>query len=443
MPDSKTLETMREDWNRRAREDAHYYVAFGRHNQDDEEFFSTAYEIVYGLEFELKRMPAGNARARRALEIGCGPGRLIKPMSRNFGEIHGVDVSDEMLERARRNLAGVRHAHVHRSEGADLGQFADESFDFVYSYAVFQHIPSQEVVRSYWREARRVLKTGGLFWFQVNGLLSKDGHSDTWSGVRFTPEELYAFAEANDFQMYILEGASTQYMWTSWRKRPTGWAKGIREARTSGLTRIRAISNPHGTEPVVPNRGRFAVASLWVENLPQELGLNHLTVRIGEAWGTPNYIGAPLKDGLQQVNVLLPENTPTGLVPVRMFWCGEALGGEATMRVIPAGPIVPRLLSVTDATDLMAGNRIVSRAVKVTFEELLDPEACEVFLDNLPVKIDERFCSDPRPPRFEIHFKVAPEVPAGFHQVDIRVGRREFPPVWIEVVEGEGIAAPH
>src|ERR1700730_1765183 len=168
MPELETLERMREDWNRRAREDAHYYVAFGRHNQDDDEFLSTAYEIVYGLEFELKRMPAGaNRRAWRALEIGCGPGRLLKPMSRNFGEIHGVDVSDEMLDLARAKLIGVRHAHVHRSRGADLGQFADESFDFVYSYAVFQHIPSKEVVLSYLTDARRVLKTGGLLWFQV------------------------------------------------------------------------------------------------------------------------------------------------------------------------------------------------------------------------------------------------------------------------------------
>ena len=32
---------MRADWNERAGEDANYYVAFGRREQDDEEFFST------------------------------------------------------------------------------------------------------------------------------------------------------------------------------------------------------------------------------------------------------------------------------------------------------------------------------------------------------------------------------------------------------------------
>ena len=69
---------MREDWNARAREDANYYVAFGRREQNEDEFFATAAEVVAGVEWELKHLgPPVNRRARRALEIGCGPGRLI------------------------------------------------------------------------------------------------------------------------------------------------------------------------------------------------------------------------------------------------------------------------------------------------------------------------------------------------------------------------------
>src|SRR5580698_9208198 len=139
-------ERMRAEWNERAREDAHYFVAFGRRKQDDEEFFGTAADLVRELETELKRLPAGGVRQRRALEIGCGPGRLIRPMSRHFGEIHGIDVSDEMIANARRKLQGIPHAHVHHAGGSDLSLFADGYFDFVYSYAVFQHIPSAEVV---------------------------------------------------------------------------------------------------------------------------------------------------------------------------------------------------------------------------------------------------------------------------------------------------------
>jgi SAM-dependent methyltransferase len=151
-------ERMRADWNERAREDAHYFVAFGRRDQDDSEFFSTAVDVMRDLEGELTRFPSHvPSTARRALEIGCGPGRLMRPMSRHFGEIHGVDVSDEMIAQARRRLHDIPHAHAHHASGSDLALFPSDHFDFVYSYGVFQLIPSAEVVFSYLRETVRVL----------------------------------------------------------------------------------------------------------------------------------------------------------------------------------------------------------------------------------------------------------------------------------------------
>src|ERR1700682_4929889 len=140
-PSMSVSERMRADWNQRAREDAHYYVAFGGRDQDEAGFLATAADVLRSLEAQLKRLPAkANRRAWRALEIGCGPGRLIKPLSRHFGEIHGVDVSDEMIRIARERLKDVPHAHVEVTNGATLAHFDDESIDFVYSYAVFQHI---------------------------------------------------------------------------------------------------------------------------------------------------------------------------------------------------------------------------------------------------------------------------------------------------------------
>ena len=53
--ENSVSERMRADWNQRAREDAHYYVAFGRKGQDDEEFFATAGDVVRTLEESLKQ----------------------------------------------------------------------------------------------------------------------------------------------------------------------------------------------------------------------------------------------------------------------------------------------------------------------------------------------------------------------------------------------------
>src|SRR5712675_2776461 len=201
MPDSELPQQMREEWNQRAIEDAHYYVAFARRDQDEDEFFATATEVVRGLEDELKRLAPGERRARKALEIGCGPGRLMRPMSWNFGEIHGVDVSDEMIRLAEAKLVNVPNAFPRATNGVDLACYADGYFDFVYSYAVFQHIPSRDVVFSYLTEAQRVLKPGGILRFQVNGLPPTAREYTTWEGVRIGAPEIAEFACAHDFQL--------------------------------------------------------------------------------------------------------------------------------------------------------------------------------------------------------------------------------------------------
>ena len=121
--------------------------------------------------------------------------------------------------------ADTPNAHPHQSSGSDLALFPDEQFDFVYSYAVFQHIPSREVVFRYLREARRVLKTGGILRCQINGLPAHAKHYDTWSGVRIAPDEVTAFARENDFQLLALEQIWTQYMWITCRKMPEGWTR--------------------------------------------------------------------------------------------------------------------------------------------------------------------------------------------------------------------------
>src|SRR5438045_3007140 len=188
---------MRADWNERAREDAHYYVAFGARDQDESAFNATAFEAIRAIESELKWFPPGrDTRAMTALEIGCGPGRLMKPLSRHFGHIYGIDVSDEMIRIARDRLEGVPNATVEATNGATLSRFPDQSIDFIYSYAVFQHIPSREVVLSYMREATRVLRPGGIFRAQFNGL-PHDAAPDTWSGVTFSAADLKTFTTEN------------------------------------------------------------------------------------------------------------------------------------------------------------------------------------------------------------------------------------------------------
>jgi len=419
---------MRADWNRRAGEDAHYYVAFGRREQDEAEFLATGADVVKNLSAELKRLAARDA----ALEIGCGPGRLLRPMSRQFAEIHGVDVSDEMIRLATERLRDVPHAHAHHNSGSDLRMFPDDRFDFVYSYAVFQHIPSREVVFQYLREARRVLKPGGVLRCQINGLPAHAKQYDTWSGVRVAPEELYGFTRANDLQLMALEQPGTQYMWVTCRKRERGWGASLAAREPASGVTVRSISNALTGEAASPASGPMAALTLKLENFPEDCDLNHLAVTADGRACRVSYIG-PAERGAWQVNAILPEGIRTGLIEVAATWLGRPLCPPAWLRVIPAGPTVPRVQAVSDGVNLLSGNRIATRLVKVTMSEVARSHEFYATVAGQDVLDVESFCTDPVMQRYEFNFKLPLTVGPGRHELKIRMGKREFAPRPIEV----------
>jgi ubiquinone/menaquinone biosynthesis C-methylase UbiE len=427
MADPETSERMRADWNQRAREDAHYYVAFGGRDQDEAEFLATAADVLRSLEAQLKRLPAkANRRSWRALEIGCGPGRLIKPLSRHFGEIHGVDVSDEMIRLARERLSEIPHAHFHATNGASLAQFADESFEFVYSYAVFQHIPSRDVVLEYMREIRRVLKPGGVFHGQFNGLAHAND-TNTWSGVVFSAADIRAFTRDNGLQLLSLDGEQTQYMWTTWLKAPVAW-RGPIIAPT-----IHRIANTYTSEPVIPQSGRLAALSILVQQFPADCDLNNLEVLADGEVAEAIYIGPPDFGGLRQVNAWLPDGTRTGLVPVELRANGQALCPPAIARIIPAGPLVPRLISITDGVNLVDKNATRTGLLKIQLEEVGSSDLIDAAIDGQQVARLDILRTDPRPPRYELNVELPRGLAAGLHVLQIRVGPRRVLSAHVEV----------
>jgi len=97
----------------------------------------------------------------QCLEIGCGVGRLMKEVAGRCDRVIGVDISQRMLEYARRYLDNVPNVELHLNDGRSLAMVADSSVDFVYSHLAFQHITLYEVVDAYLADIARVLKRGG------------------------------------------------------------------------------------------------------------------------------------------------------------------------------------------------------------------------------------------------------------------------------------------
>ena len=309
-----------------------------------------------------------------------------------------------------------------------MPQFADGSFDFVYSHAVFQHIPSRDVVLDYLQETRRVLKPGGIFHGQFNGL-PHSATPDTWRGVVFSADEIRSFTRDNEFQLLNLEGVETPYMRTTWRKKPVP----VTTPRTPP-PKILRVTNGRSYEPVTTNRGRHAAVLIWVGNLPEEAELNNLDLRIDGASGVPSYVSPPLFNGIHQINVWMPEGARTGLLPVELRMNGEPLCPPALARVVPAGPVVPRIVSITDAINLVAKSRCLSGVLKVQIEEVSAPESLEATLGNHPLRRLAITCIDRRAPRYEFDLRLPENMPASRYALKVRVGRRQLPPIDVEVL---------
>ncbi len=154
------------------------------------------------------------------LEIGCGVGRVTRALAEVFGTVHGVDVSGEMVRQAKEANREVPNAFFHQNNGTDLSVLGDVPIDFAFSSIVFQHIPSREVIQTYVCEVARLLRTGGLFKFQVQGdaTLATDAH-DTWLGVPFSDKQAVELGERCGFEPRHRHGAGGQYFWLWFFKR--------------------------------------------------------------------------------------------------------------------------------------------------------------------------------------------------------------------------------
>lgn len=436
---------MRADWNRRAKEDAHFYVAFGRQQQSEDDFLASAAETVPVFEREFARLTPALSSARRALEIGCGPGRLLLPMSKHFGEIHGVDISDEMAALARQRLHNVPNAHVHVTSGSDLSMLSDDYFDFVYSYAVFQHIPSREVVLSYLREAQRVLKPGGILCCQLRGappIASEIEHeAKTWTGCWFSADEIAAFAREHRFPLVAISGINTQYQWTTLRK----------AARVSADREVvvKAVTSATGGDARVPSRGRDAAVSLWIDGLPENGDLAHFLVLFNGETQLGCYLSPVSDSGGCQLNARLPREFAPGPVTVQLLHDGQPVSEAHSIEVIPAPPLKPRVISVTDGINLTARYRTEMGGVKVTIEEIERPDEVLFRVKGRPVEYLQYECKDPITASYEFAFHIWHKTPQGKQPLAISVSGRDLELVSLEVAwpldrrEGQTVQNEH
>ena len=215
---------MKKEWDARAKMDPLLAIATG-HSQNEDDFWKSGVDeckSILGIENNLFSAIVKNKEPSKMkiLEIGCGIGRILIPMSKIFGEVIGIDVSSEMVQLGQKHIANLPNCKILENNGVDLSLFADNYFDFCFSFIVFQHIPEKKIVEKYISEVSRVLKPHCLFRFQVRGTITtKPQEITTWDGVQFSSDEIHKIAQVNNFEIIEEGNDKDEYYWLTFQLR--------------------------------------------------------------------------------------------------------------------------------------------------------------------------------------------------------------------------------
>jgi 2-polyprenyl-3-methyl-5-hydroxy-6-metoxy-1,4-benzoquinol methylase len=169
-----SLRRLQRTWNALGQEDPLWAVLSHRDKRgnrwDLEEFLATGREEIQAVLADARSLWPQLPR-KQALDFGCGVGRLSQALAEHFDEVVGVDVAASMLEQARKlNRHGERCRYL-LNEAADLSQFRDGEFDFIYSNITLQHM-EPALAHGYIGELCRLLSPSGLLIFQLPGELT-------------------------------------------------------------------------------------------------------------------------------------------------------------------------------------------------------------------------------------------------------------------------------
>jgi len=162
------LTELQENWNRFGKEDPLWSIltvpAFRDNRWSPEEFFKTGRAAVADLVVRAQTMGLV-VGSGRALDFGCGVGRLTQALAEDFDQVIGIDIAPSMIEKARAfnmNEAKVEYL-LNESDNLEL---LSPGFDLILSEITLMHIETR-YARRYIAEFVRLLSGDGLAVFQL------------------------------------------------------------------------------------------------------------------------------------------------------------------------------------------------------------------------------------------------------------------------------------
>ncbi|GAA1757184.1 class I SAM-dependent methyltransferase [Streptomonospora arabica] len=188
------LDEVRADWTRLGAVEPLWAVCVDPAKRgggwDDDEFLASGSAEIDAALRHLDELGLRPGR-ERALDFGCGAGRLSNALAACFERVVGVDIAEPMLAEARRLDRSGGRIDFRLNDRPDLAAFGDDSFDLVYTDLVLQHLPP-ELAEGYLREFARVLRPGGAM---VVGVPDRERPTFKGLAFRFAPWPLIRVAQ--------------------------------------------------------------------------------------------------------------------------------------------------------------------------------------------------------------------------------------------------------
>ena len=158
-----SIKNTRSDWNEFARLNADWAVLTDPEKKyrpwDKEDFFLTGRSRVKEI-MDLSAAEGVKLNSGRALDFGCGVGRLTRALSPYFRSVTGVDISSEMIKRAEKNLADLSNIEL-AVIGPEWRAEDSGNFDLIISDLTLQHLPDLRTLRHHLDSFMKMLKAGG------------------------------------------------------------------------------------------------------------------------------------------------------------------------------------------------------------------------------------------------------------------------------------------
>jgi len=186
-----------------------------------EEFYASGPFHIDPIAADLTKL-IGSPPGGRALDFGCGVGRLAEAMLKYADQVTGVDISPGMLELARKRGSRVNY----------VGELPDGPFDWINSFIVFQHIPPERGLELFQQLLAR-LAPGGVISLQLT----------VWR------ERSHVWPDEKGFKRLFRK--QRQQLWA--QRLPVGqilmydydMSKVIRLCNEAGIEEIRLVSTNH------------------------------------------------------------------------------------------------------------------------------------------------------------------------------------------------------